>query len=1472
MLEPEVRDFDFDTVLTRLYKIAKEVESPVELFILGVDENREIFIEPLLDFVASLEDQNLEEVWEETKKYHSVISERQLYIYLAYTYLLDRFPKTIQYVRDLPKEMDPDFLDLILEVIQLYDQLEKSIPGSSPSDRFKINPKTQEKEYFDPPKRSVVEALLNQYRFAFNDLINGKPFKSTMKIADEIIRLQNGIRSEIETPLQRSPIYKTSESIAYDLLRVQEFEDDEGIFEDKEKIGIEDGFFIFEDSVLSEYVPFIQYNTPTKNYYKIFRGKTIEQKPQYKNIIIPPEEKTEPNTIYMKVWVVHPSKVAFEPMHLSDASKFVTVVISLSNGEIKFDIPSIKNNALNVYVNSLGVEDFETYGVDTVSEWVIIDSLKRALPKEIEFGKRKEEDVKAEILVYEAFMDRTSLSYDIFFQNILKHFFYMDENANPQSLQQPPNENKLRFRYAPYPLREKNLPDTIKAIPFITTRIISATIEQSFTKSGETNEVYEHFYDDDGNEEVKISRVVFDRGTPYFRIKVSRTGDTNAIEEFLNNFVYLAQIYMNDRDNVIDYYRPLITEKDAKALFPNPPKQERQQQLFDAKLALKGLQGSNASRHGFTSKNRASAIFRDYIPEWITSNPFRYRDKEYHREVIPFPKPELGDYGTVLLVTMKDGIIQALIQKPLSVGDETRPKLIWIPFDEMINQISNGSLLEPEIWSTCPLEKEPFIGVSSNKNKKSKDIYEYLPVCSASPQTNTTIEGRKATGFQIYYLNLQEEESITRGSILRRSDKICSPSQLGAVPNEIKNKILNLYPEQRENAEFYRYGVSISPNSFLHSVLIALEDPIYFGLDGARKEAYVELIRKYVAARVYPGLLKQSLYDRSLKEIWNMLCDVETFFDPLIYYRAIEEVFGVNVFVYDQETIVLPRHKTFHTQPYRERPTILVIRHWGEDTANLLQPQVELIIENLPGKENVYTFLPSMGRINYDILQQLYKVYTWRIDAKGDLQAYQNRKVGGEYTEPDYSSLIGNNGKYQIVDDYGKMRGLIFKGSRPSTRKGKEIVRKGEPDFQFVTMIFNPSQPVNLPLSTKERLTVCGENQEYEEEMENLPRCDAETAIGIFGTISEITKTLEGEVTGFWFGEALKVYVPIIPTRDPEFLEYPEGEPNPFDVKNDDSVKRLNKMKKDLDTIQQISWWLYTIYSRDTSSSEVGIFSDFVEYYVALDPDYIGDSVNYYNLYGIERVFPEVESVEEAISILQEQEEESLPEGSKRLFENGRVVFYNRHTEGQKGFGDKMLMWLKKRVMLSRSNEKLLNVPTSIRNFYLSSNDFYPQDNVTIFVGIEELKKWLKSIDSEGRVHKIYKKITNELSLSVEPYIFQDSEDGKIYYIQNVSSGSKLRALNVSRYWSTRRINTGWRTPALEESYYPYIVYGDTSDSSSKVSTLRVISTQPVPIKNNIRYDDIPVILGNVRTLNNLRLLQYNTTPPLKYAAMLELL
>lgn len=1513
----------FDTELTLLYKTANEFGIPIELFILrprmvgdedigGTDYT---VIESIYQFIQRNNDLTLKELYQELEDFPM---SNQFPTYLAWIYLQLKVPQIDRYeqTRSRKHRTDREFQDAVLEVIKFYVDLGRVIPGAPKEDLY--TEEDGQKVFIDPPSSFAVEGILDQFRGLRELRVpSSTEMRNMKKIAENINENQRQILALVEEPYPRSPIYKKSEHIIYKAYVSQTVKEEGQLITYARPVSREDGFSFFNESYLSEDVPFIQYNAlekgAEKSYYKIFRGETVDREPKYKNIMIPPEEKTEVDSINMKVWFHHPNETRTTPMHMAPTSAFITVVLSLRNKELSFDVPHVKDleDSMARYLESLGEasKDIDTYGASTVSEWVILKAVYNALsprnngegPKLL-FDDRVEESVKAEIFIYGPDIDNTTFAYEITFNELLKWYLYIEEFTHPQALQ-----NQLRVRYAPYPIDDPNVPDIVKRSPYVTKRGLSAAINQEYTGLGEVYDVY------DPKENI-TQRQPFPAKTPYVVLNISRTADTKAIEEFLNTFTYLLPIYMDNKPEIILYYRQYMTVQEQRILFPPPPavlEPEEREMLIDLNKVLKELTKYGFKR-GVQRTSQPKAILKKDIDTWVRQT-FINRSITYHKEVLPFPKPEPTAYGTVVLVAFHNDQVMYLVQRPSGV-------LEWKTREEIEGQVN-----DPEAWVVCPLDKSPFIGLKDNPNE-TRDQYPYVPKCFDTLKTSRVISG-KVTRYQKYYLGLKEERARQKAENILVTNKILKPGHKGQLDEKGEiDAILNQYPIKAAKSEFLRYGVPISPNSLLHSVLLALEDPEYYKKVGTEeKEAYVQRVRKYIATKIYPGLLKQELYDRTLGEIWAMLCDVTTFLDPSIFYHALEVVFNINIYVYGYTTgkdgkkakqgkMVLPRHKIFHTQPYRHRPTILILKNRGSETDVLDYPQSELIIEDIKGAKPVMVFKEEMGRINYDVLQQTARIFTWKITKTNTLEVHQNTylKATQQYSEPDYSALIDHQGRYQILDDYGKLRGLVFSAT----------------NGEGVTMLFDPSQPVNLPLTTKERLASCDEpTQFYEDDVEVFPRCEPQTAIRVFGKAVARTKNPEGYVTGLWFGTGTQVYVPTVLTQEEHFLSLPVGDGNPFETTEDESVFRLDKMKKDLNYIQQIFWWLYIVYRsereklqllwelytefRETEREETLTnflrrqvdfeiephqssiekmveeetepsitFINFVETYVDFDDEYKGDSAFYYDLDGIGRAFPEVDTVEEGIEALTQQEQDYLEDLEDRnlpggtLFRDGHILFYNRTyvdeitRKRSRGFGEKMVEWLQRKVKLLSGLEdvqpSLLRRPKTIENYYTSSKDFISQDFVSVFVGRSEVKKWLNSITTSAQMHKIHREITPALSLSTEPFIFQDIVDKKIYYIQNVIGGSKERALNVGRLWQTKKRNSGWRTPPTE-AIYPHVVYGNL------VTGLIVLEDN----RTVVRYRDIPIISGSFRRKTPptyLRLLRYNTRGTLRYAAMLELL
>ena len=193
------------------------------------------------------------------------------------------------------------------------------------------------------------------------------------------------------------------------------------------------------------------------------------------------------------------------------------------------------------------------------------------------------------------------------------------------------------------------------------------------------------------------------------------------------------------------------------------------------------------------------------------------------------------------------------------------------------------------------------------------------------------------------------------------------------------------------------------------------------------------------------------------------------------------------------------------------------------------------------------------------------------------------------------------------------------------------------------------------------------------------------------------------------------------------------------------------------------------------------------------------DSANYYDLSNIKRHLPEVNTIEEAIVLLQPD--------APTLFQQGKIIMYN--DEFAKRITNMLIDYGNSSVVKSKEYIKFIN------KFYETEEDFFQTPNTKIFVNKQDLDSWLNFLKFSHNYNQhfgIRREINQNMGLSLYPYIYQDT-DGKIYIIQNVIGGSIEKAFAVSDTWINQQINVGADPKPLDLTS-PYILYGLSSSST----------------------------------------------------------
>lgn len=1042
------------------------------------------------------------------------------------------------------------------------------------------------------------------------------------------------------------------------------------------------------------------------------------------------------------------------------------------------------------------------------NERIAYQRTQNALPN-LTFGEGKEAKVRGEFNMWNISINETPFLHMILVEPLMNVYLYVEENIKPFAL-----KKRLDVHYRSiFTDMSEGKTGTDQAY-IANSASVSITLTQKVTTETEIIDIVDPITG-------QITQIALTASIPYVHVNISQSDSRHTVNEFIPIFRLLMKYFLNHQQEYMVPYQIFLPELDA--LEP----------LLDQRK-YKTIQTEGGPKKTGTRKLGSKiAHLRERAPELITLG--------FARKCQAPLQP--------IIVNANE--IEAWKQQRIGPSQEER-QVMPFPKDN------------PRWFFVCPDDNNPYPKVKLNTDLSNREEYPYIPCCGGKDQMTPGVKSK--------YRNYVENKPIPKkigakaeGKIT--TEKILEPGKIAFLPRAVET-ILKQYSE--DVVDMVRYGIVYSTNSLIHCVCTAIDDPNYINLSSDdQKEAYVTRIRQYMLGTIRPSLLKQEFYDYTDDEIMNMFRDNSNFFDPALFYRAIEETFNVNIYIFspppDKNNLGImdiPRFKIFHAHALRlHRPTILIMKTKGSESDSLEYPQCELIVDyDIDNLQITKLFGPEMTEICHGTLQETLKTVTWSVLPNNTFEVHSNM-----YYYIDHLSLFQLPAISQFIDDNGKMRALTL-----NVGNGRSL-----------TVAVIPSQPENLPVTTE------------------IVRIDQQIARGIFGEPTGITRDFNNNINGLWYqimdityGE----YIPIIPVSTiPEINNLQVGPPNPIVSTGISVTSRLSKLRRTLNIITQLVKWLYELArSKQTINPDT-----FAQRFMVADETPVQDSSNYYNLINIPRRLPVVETIEEAIRILQPL--------TPTLFNQGHIVMYN-HT-----FASKIIKMLQDYDNLypiveaitfniqSRVNQLCsvnttqavtelrnigiqLKIPNphslsktdlcnairlrykdSIDNYYETDDDFINIPNSKIFLNERDLTAWIMSLKSSQNYSKYFnikKKIEIGMGFLKDPFIYQDTND-KIYIVQNVAGGTKAKTLATAYTWSNSHVNLG-SEPSLLENIVP-ILSGQVIPSHmiygiSPSSTL-------VPIEDN--------------TYNNtiyLKLVYYGTPSDraigreARYGALLEIL
>lgn len=1224
----------FDNEISILYKYAEKLEIPTKYIIVKSVDGKDTYISGV-DYIktAVQKGQNLSSI-------------------LDYINSID--PKTVSYVYAFYKlQSETDTNALVKEINQVYQD-------------FNINPIRNKDEL-----QLIVEEWKNRY------------FEEYQEDLEKLDRLLN-LHEELAK---------------YESLEVSPIKVEKSLLEIRPQIVSKtiNGLDIFDSIKLDENVPYVQYNSGTDSYFKLYKGVSDVDIPRYKVIVPTESQASKKETIYFTVWG------GTGDISRASNESFIKASYNLKSNIITVKIPDKENKDL------------------------ILERIQKALPFQLNGDNIKETGISGEFFMYGVGIDYIYFPDMVLNDDLMSTYLFIKEMTHPFA-----DKKQMKIYYHSYSdeLEDENV------IP----SSIGVSIVQFYANGGETISIMK-----DG----LISQRVLEPGETYIRCKITQADSIEVAESFVEIFSRLMNYYDVNKGTVQELYEQFIPELiqvERLGKFLSSPARKGTSKIDKLRDIAPDVFVSGYARR---CQRQPIALAPEEVEDW-KEQTFVDKDQVKHRQVLSFPKE---------------------------------------------NPIYNFGCSDPE---------KPYPGLIVNKDLSNKEEYPYLPCCFKVDQT---APGKK-TPYNVYTGAVKPDKPV-KTSYKVLTDKIAAPGGQGLLPTAITN----LVEKYTDDSDIVRMGVMRSPNSLLHCLSVAMNDQKYNNRTNAEREQYISSIRRVIAQRTVPALLKQELYDVDDDEIKRRLSDPDIFLDPNLYYRAVEEVYNLNVYVFgldkngsgDLET---PRFNLFHSEfPSLDRMSVLIYRTWGSDTDNLTYPQCELIVAQNRESGDMITVFPSdMSKFMHNALLNMNRTITWELTAMPDGKT-ETVARDNIYSLVNYYDLIQRSATKQILDDYGKLRGLVFPKSLDSTVSDEEI-----------TMIIPPGQPQNLPTT-------------------NIVRSTFQSVIQVFGLPTSVTRNLQGDITGLWYpilDLTYGIYMPIKIVQKslvPPQLDLPDGPANDMvEPDGEDVAERLFKLRRDLNIITQVLVWLFIIAR---SVQETISVSEFINSHMAIGNDVVEDSATVYDFSNIGRKFPPVKTVEEGI--------EEMSRRVPTLFtviDKKRILLYSRK------FFDGILYYMEKYVKEYLKPET--PIPLHIEREVLVSSDFKEQPNVAVFTNRADMSIWLKS-HSNLFADKIviHDKLDVSRELLTEPYLYT-SPIGKIYMIQNVIEGQKMRAINVALEWYLRKINLGYNSQGYEETPPVHVVYG--------VST----ALTPVLLENKAG-----------ETTNYLQLIRYS---PGKYAAMLPLL
>lgn len=1346
----------YDNNITIAYKYAHQFSIPTRLLVITKNQQSQTSYYSFLDIVNNLVNQgkNLAEIYEEFLNDEDgqyfianiTIDDIPMYVVNEYNRQVNPGQEISVVKKNFSRNNQEDFLKIINDYYQIIE--------NQMSTNLKFND---------------FNAMVNSANNWTSQII--QEINEDKRLYDIVIEVQKEL-SEIENfPQQVVVNPQVSEPFIIDYTAFSEISRQLSYQATYNGIPIrkEFGIDIFNEAHATPVIPFIQYyDERGRIYTKVYTEDDTIAPLDYKNLI-PSINNPMNNMIYFQLFVGKVEnlkmtkiiKQSFYLVHFNLSSNFMLLKGSENEEEDELQkniltIEEIKNRIKHTFSSINLYNDIVTKISGDFMVWI---PMSPGIPVTSYWPQNPGGNNYLGI-------DESVFVNMILCTKLFHHFLYIEESNVPFS-----RKKRLDIHYRSLLINQIE-PESSRGEQYVSNSAnVSFTIKNRLTTK--MTQVFTKNYPQGVNLPI---------GFHYISVNITNGKSEKDVQEFFNIFPILLK-----------YYRIHHIENRVAINHQFPDEQYLSKLLQDRKelKKKKNITQINAPRG---RKNDATLLnrLRDLLPEI-------YRDKS-----------GLSGYSqNPIKIAVTPEEISTLYSNLDKITVNGIPQMVRYPAGE------NGIIFY------CENDKvKKFIGMKVGDDKSNTDPNtRFLPLCyksahlkpkSTKPiqQYLNAVQNMAAGGSgKVEATKVNTEDTQAEG---HRTQKLGEIGQTSQIPQSIKiilqyTSKISEFLKTPGNFSRVRYNID-SPNSFIHCILGAVDDPYYFQQLGTseQREEYCRFIRKNITEQMNMELLRQENVLTPLEDIKKSLLATETYLNPLLYYRLFEESFNINIyfFTYTDDgqdgVIVLPYHRGFYARTrYQDRKTLLILLSQHKDNKEY-QSEIICDLRKIENNEVMIKLFDNTVEFRcFSMLNAISKTLTW-IRAEKGLILHENiysgfniRKIFEKF------SMIS-----QFIDRYGKARRFTFiDGEIDDYLK---LIPGSGSGLKF-TVFCPPAQPENVP---------------HSEEIYYIP---VTSLVKMAGLPISITKDINDQINGFWYRLMdLKngIYFPVsFTSSDPgvNLDVFKQESQNIYElVKNknlgpeqifnylaiENTTKKISRLRRKMNIILDILRYLFEIFRHEHGISRT--LDEFWNVYITIIES--GDEM-IYDLTHLQRILPKELTILAAIQKLRKQ----MP----RAFTDNTMILYNQQL------AIKCYNFLRDYI---RSTYGIVTViPITIPNFYQELQDFRKYPDNYVFIDRPNFYLWFNQYNKNTRN---LARITEEVNYTNdrEPFFYQTPSNklinieenslegqttesktssdlergGKIYLIQNVQEGNLMRALQVAYYWSYYHVNIGYDAQPYE--------------------------------------------------------------------------